>query len=180
MLERLIAAGYGGQGLMFTGKLIAWAMMNRGFQVTYIPSYGAEVRGGTANCHVVVSSERIHSPIVEEADSLLIMNEPSLARYADTLAKGGRIFLNTSMVAADKVPAGRTVVAVPATEIASSLGDVRVANMVMLGAYNAVKELLSLEALRGAVENATGSKGRAMLDTNFAAVERGAAAVRGA
>jgi 2-oxoglutarate ferredoxin oxidoreductase subunit gamma len=83
------------------------------------------------------------------------------------------------MVAADKVPAGRTVVAVPATEIASGLGDVRVANMVMLGAYNAVKELLSSEALRAAVENATGAKGRAMLDTNFAAVERGAACLRG-
>jgi len=176
VLERVIAAGQGGQGLMFTGKLIASAMMRKCPHVTFMPSYGAEVRGGTANCHVKISSAAIHSPIVEEADTLIIMNRPSLARFAERLRGGGRLFLNTSMVDAGLAPEGTETVAVPATQIASDIGDVRVANMVMLGAYNAVGGWMEPDLLRDALEAMT--KARAgLLELNLDAVRRGAASV---
>jgi 2-oxoglutarate ferredoxin oxidoreductase subunit gamma len=176
VLERVIAAGQGGQGLMFAGKLLAAAMMQKEPHVTFMPSYGAEVRGGTANCHVKISSSPIHSPIVEEADTLIIMNRPSFKRFAERLRADGRLVLNTSMVDGGLVPEGMATVAVPATEIASDIGDVRVANMVMLGAYNAAGGWMEPDLLRDSLKAMT--KARAgLLELNLEAVRRGAACV---
>jgi len=155
MTERVIMAGFGGQGMMLLGKLLAAVAMDEGREVTFFPSYGAEVRGGTAHCHVVISDEPIYSPIVERADSLIIMNQPSYGKFRPRLKPGGLLLLNTSM--ADPDPAQErgspcVYLSIPATDTANQLGNVRVANVVMLGAYAAVRPVLPSRAILAGLE----------------------------
>ena len=147
MYERIIFAGSGGQGVMTLGKVVARAAMLTDLNCTYLPSYGTEVRGGTANCTVVISDDEIFSPVVESADVLFAMNEPSYKRFAPRLKPDGLLVINTSMAEPDQTN-DRTVT-IPATDIANELGDVRVANVVLLGAYNARRKLLDDELLFG-------------------------------
>ena len=147
MLERMVFAGFGGQGLLTVGKLLAAEAMAEDRHVTYFPSYGSEVRGGTANCQVVVSDEEIASPLVEEAHSLLIMNAASMMRFLPTLIEGGLMVLNTSMVKAPKLDGGRQVLGIPATGIAQEIGSVQVANAVMLSALNEVRHVVDPDRL---------------------------------
>ena len=178
MLERAIMAGFGGQGLMFMGKLTAKIMMDEGLYVTYFPSYGAEVRGGTAHCHVTVSSDEIASPMVEEADTIIVMNQPSYEKFKGRLSPNGLALLNSSLVdPADPPPADR-ILEVPATQIASDLGTVRVANMVMMGAYNAVREFVPVDTLVAAMHDAFGERKSAVWNINSRAVETGRECVR--
>ena len=174
MTERLILAGWGGQGMMMLGKLLAWALMQEGKEVSYFPSYGAEVRGGTAHCHVVLSDRPVNSPIVENADVLIVMNQPSLTKFRSKLVSGGLLILNSSLVekAEDE---SVDVLAVPASEIADDLGNIRVANTVMLGAYNQLRSVATPEQLRAALDyHLSGSKS-VLRDINHRALERGAA-----
>ena len=178
MLERTIMAGFGGQGIMLMGKLVAKIMMDEGLCVTYLPSYGAEVRGGTANCHVIVSSEPIASPVIDEADTLIVMNQPSYDRFKGVVAPGGAALINSSLVStADPVHAG-TILQVPATQIAIDLGDVRVANMVMMGAYNALRDFVPFDKLIAHMKDAFEGKKPAILDLNATAIEAGRAFAR--
>ena len=134
MLQKLFFAGSGGQGALAIGQLIAKAAMEEGCEVTYLPSYGPEMRGGTANATVVVSDKPISCPLVNECDVLVVMNLPSLTRFEPMVKPGGTLFLNSSLI---PEPAKRTdirVVAVPANDEAEALGVERAANMVMLGA----------------------------------------------
>lgn len=137
MLERVIFAGFGGQGVMTVGKLAAAVAMRENREVTLIASYGAEVRGGTANCFLTVADEPIHSPIIEEADTLIILNQPSYDRFRPVLRGGGLLLLNSSIARTDPAMErnGVTLMNIPATETANELGNVRVANIVALGAY---------------------------------------------
>jgi 2-oxoglutarate ferredoxin oxidoreductase subunit gamma len=156
--------------MMFIGKLLAQAGMENGSNVTYFPSYGAEVRGGTANCHVVISSEEISSPVVETADTLIIMNQPSFAKFAPRLTPDGTLFANSTLV--DPGDDGRAL-RIPATRTASDMGDVRVANLVMLGAYNALKGFFSPELVLECLKKSlTGAKQK-MFDINRDAFEQG-------
>jgi len=173
MLEQAIMAGFGGQGLMFMGKLVAKTMMDEGLYVTYFPSYGAEVRGGTANCHIIVSSDEIASPIVEVADTLLVMNQPSYERFKTRVAPDGVVLVNVSLVDPVDPPAAKMILDVPATQTASDLGDVRVANMVMMGAYNAVRKFVPFEKLLAQMKGAFGEKKSGIWDLNAKAVEAG-------
>ncbi len=127
---------------MLLGKLLAQAAMTEGKYVTYFPSYGTEVRGGTAVYHLVISSEEIFSPLIEETDTLIVMNQPSYLKFKGMLKPNGLLILNASMVAPDNIPEAR-IYRVPATEIASKLGNVLVSNIVVLGAYLAIKQLFS-------------------------------------
>lgn len=145
MHERIILAGSGGQGVMTIGKAIARAAMLSNLHCTYFPSYGTEVRGGTANCQVVVSDEEIHSPVVEEADTVFALNQPSLERFAPFLTPDGLLLLNTSMAVAPE--ANGRLLAVPATDMANDLGNVRVANVILLGAWNRRRRLLDDDLL---------------------------------
>lgn len=166
MEEKIIIAGFGGQGIMFLGKLICQAGMEEGFQVTYIPSYGAEVRGGTANCHVVLSDNPIASPVVEKATTLIIMNEPSLQKFESFLSPGGLLLVNSSLINIKSERKDVRIEAIPATDLAYEAGDVRVTNMVMLGKYITCKTLLSRES---AVKNIRGP----LADLNVKAVDTG-------
>jgi len=178
MLEKVIMAGFGGQGLLFMGKLVAQIMMEQGRHVTYFPSYGAEVRGGTANCHVILSDEEIYCPVVETANSLVIMNTPSYIRFAGCLAPDGLMFLNTSIVQ-DYKPAGLgTIIEIAATDEANDLGSPRVANMVMMGAYIEARNLMPMDVLLSGLAGVLAGKKAEMLAVNTAAVRRGQEIIR--
>ena len=173
MLERAIIAGFGGQGLMFMGKLTIKTMMDEGFHVTYFPSYGAEVRGGTAKCQIIVSSEEIASPIVEAADTLVVMNQPSYERFKPQLAPDGVMLANTSLVQVSDPPPAKLIIEVPATQMALDLGDVRCANMIMMGVYNIVRDFVPFEVLIEQMKAAFGERKSAVWEINTKAIEAG-------
>ena len=134
MQQEVIIAGFGGQGVLFAGLLLAYAAMDEGKDVTWIPSYGPEMRGGTANCTVVVSDEEIGSPFVKNPSAVLAMNLPSLDKYEKLVKPGGVLVVNASMVNREVERKDINVVSLPANEIADEAGSKRAVNMVMLGA----------------------------------------------
>ncbi len=172
MTERIVLAGFGGQGMMLLGKLLAQAAMTDGKKVTYFPSYGTEVRGGTAVYHLVISNDEIFSPIIEEADTLIIMNQPSYQKFKGMLKSKGLLLLNASMIKADSHH-DATVFNIPATEIASNLGNVLVSNIVMLGAYLEIKKLFSPSLILEQLQEMLKGKKGDLFTINKQALERG-------
>jgi 2-oxoisovalerate ferredoxin oxidoreductase beta subunit len=155
---RLKIAGFGGQGILFMGVVLAEAGMRAGRQVSWLPSYGPEMRGGTANCHVIVSEKLIGSPLVSEIDVLIAMNRPSLEKFQPEVRRDGMILYNSSLIAGVKLREDAKVVAVPATEIADTIGNTKVANVVMLGAYLALSKLVPDETILEAVNEKAKSR----------------------
>jgi len=141
MTERIIIAGSGGQGVMLLGKVIAEAAMRQGNQVTYLPAYGPEVRGGTSHCMVIISDQEVGSPYITKADSLIILNNPSLERFKDKVKDGGLLILNSSL-AKSEAYAKVKILQFPFTDIAIKLGNIKVANMVALGCYLEAKKII--------------------------------------
>lgn len=175
MTERVIIAGFGGQGVMTMGKLFASAAMREGREVTYVPCYGPEVRGGTAHCHVVISDEPIYSPLVEEASALLLFNQLSYDKFRKQLGNGGLLVLNSSLAKTDpaleRAARGRCL-PIPATEAANEIGSVLVTNVIMLGAYCAARKTVSAAAVLGEMEQM--GKGKThLLDINRRAFHKG-------
>ncbi len=168
---KFIIAGFGGQGVLMLGLGLAQAGMEAGYQVSWIPSYGPEMRGGTANCHVNLSTERIGSPTVSQPSLLIAMNAPSLDKFEKQVVKNGMILYNTSMI--DKKPerSDTESVGIPATEIADELGNTRVANMVVLGAYIGLTGILDKKTLFQALPKFI--KRNAMIPLNEKAIEKG-------
>jgi len=157
MLIKTIFAGFGGQGVLSMGLNLAQAAMLEGKNVTYLPSYGAEVRGGTANCTVAISDEEIASPVASSPDFIVAMNQPSLVRFQNQIQSGGLFFINSSLIEAEISRGDIDIVEVPASSIAEELGSPKSANMVMLGAFTKKSNLVSLssviEALRNTLKN---------------------------
>jgi len=152
MHEEIICAGFGGQGIMLMGKLLAEAGMRRGYNVTWLPSYGAEVRGGTAHSMVHISEGKIASPTILSPTTGIIMNKPSLRKFMDRMKRGGLLIVNTSMAPSVVEKKSVKVVALPLTGLAVELGNVRVANMIAAGAFAALKKLFSLKDMLVALE----------------------------
>ena len=174
----MIFAGSGGQGILTLGKILAEAAMGEGRQVTYFPAYGTEVRGGTAHCHVVVSDEEIFSPIVEQATAMLIMNQPSLERFLPRLSPNGLLVLNSSLVERMPDKIGEAV-ALAASDLANEkLGDVRVANMILLGALLALRPLASFDEIAKLMEKKLSAKRAELIQLNHKALELGAKLVK--
>ena len=173
MTERAIIAGFGGQGILFLGRLVAQTAMHQGSHVTFFPAYGPEVRGGRANCHVIVSSEAIFSPMVVQADAVLAMNQMSWDYFREQLRPEGLAVVNASMVERRDGEAGERLIAVPATELANELGDVRATNMVMLGAYNHVRKLLPVDALVENLRSMLPGRKASLFELNHAAFHKG-------
>ncbi len=170
----VIFAGFGGQGILLAGKVLAQAAMERGFEVTWLPSYGPEMRGGTANCTVVVADEPVGSPIVDRPQVLVAMNGPSLERFGPRVAPGGVIIFNSSLVAAPPNRRDVRILPLPMNEIAQELGEARAANMVGLGAVVKVLGLFPLEAVTEAMAKELGARGRErLLAVNRQALLRG-------
>lgn len=174
MQTDIIIAGFGGQGVLFAGQLLAYAAMDEGLEVTWIPSYGPEMRGGTANCTVVISDEEIGSPMVRYPQAAVAMNRPSLDKYEDMLLPGAVLVINSSMVDREVKRTDLKVVVLPANEIAESLGDRRMTNMVLLGALLANLPVLSLDALNGALKAHLPARHQRLVAANIEAIQKGA------
>lgn len=172
-VERMIIAGFGGQGIMLTGKLTIQAGLARGRNVTFIPSYGAEVRGGTAHCHVIISEDEIASPIIVHPDAVLVMNSPSLSKFAGLVRPGGLLVVNSSLARAKTVRRDLDLVRIPANEIAEGLGGLKAANLVLLGAYLRWSRLLSLEDLLKTITAFLPARHRDLLGINRQALRAG-------
>ena len=178
MTNEIMIAGFGGQGVMAIGKTLAEAGMKENKDVCWLPSYGPEMRGGTANCSVVLTDDAIVSPIVLEPTELIAMNLPSLLKFEPTVKAGGTIFVNSSIITEKVTRTDVKVVYVPCLEIAQELGNMKVANMVMLGAYIQAMGNLSFETIKEMlVHMFTGPKAK-LVDLNIEALARGAACVK--
>jgi 2-oxoglutarate ferredoxin oxidoreductase subunit gamma len=175
--EDVVMAGFGGQGLMFIGKLLAYSAMKEGKTVTWIPSYGPEMRGGTANCTVVVSDEEIGSPVTPHPRALIIMNNPSLEAFEPKLQSNGLLLSNSSFVTRPVARKDIKPISVPANEIAAEVGNEKAANMVMLGAYIACTNVVSRESIVEGLKELFGKK-IDLMDTNVRAFEEGMKFVR--
>ena len=147
MLVKTIFAGFGGQGVLSMGLSLAQAAMREGKNVTYLPSYGAEVRGGTANCTVAISDEEIASPVASSPEFVVAMNQPSMVRFQHQLQSGGVLFLNSSLIDAQVLRGDIEIVRLPANTIAEQMDNPRSANMVMLGAFIKKSSLVKLDTL---------------------------------
>ena len=178
MTNEIMIAGFGGQGVMAIGKTLAEAGMKENKDVSWLPSYGPEMRGGTANCCVVLTDDAIVSPIVLEPTELIAMNLPSLLKFEPTVKAGGTIFVNSSIISEKVSRTDVKVVYVPCLEIAQDLGNLKVANMVMLGAYIQAMGNLSFDTIKEMlVHMFTGPKAK-LVDLNIEALARGAACVK--
>jgi len=158
MLIKTIFAGFGGQGVLSMGLNLAQAAMLEGKNVTYLPSYGAEVRGGTANCTVAVSDEEIASPVASSPDFIVAMNQPSLVRFQNQIQSGGVLFVNSSLIEAEILRGDIDIVRVPANSIAEKLGSPRSANMVMMGAFTKKSNLVSVSSVIEGLKSALKKK----------------------
>lgn len=179
MEHRIVCAGFGGQGIMLMGQLLAHATLLRGFQTVWLPTYGPETRGGTANCSVIISPEPIDSPIVSgDATLLLVMNEPSLERFEKDLVPGGVLFLNQSLIRRPVRRQDIAVHAVPATELAIQAGAPQTANMVMLGALLEAQPIFPESLLADLVRQKLGPAKQHLVAVNQEALRLGAQAIR--
>jgi len=177
MTHEIIISGFGGQGVMAMGKMLAEAGMQEGLSVNWLPSYGPEVRGGTANCSVMLSSERIVSPLVLEPTEIIAMNKPSLLRFEPQLVGGGIAFVNSSIIEIRTSRRDITTYYVPCLDIAQELGNARAANMAMLGAYIEATKVLRPETVEEMLAHLfTGSKAE-LVTLNKEALRRGAASI---
>ena len=179
MQTEIVFSGFGGQGVLFAGQILAFAGMDAGKEVTWIPSYGPEMRGGTANCTVLIADEEIGSPVVRHPKAVVVMNLPSLDKYEPVLPEGGVLIINASLVNRGTTRSDITAVSVPANEIAEKLGNKRLTNMVLLGALLEKLPVLSVSALEEALKNHLPERHRKLLPANLEALKLGAAFARG-
>ncbi|MGN1097469.1 MAG: 2-oxoacid:acceptor oxidoreductase family protein [Clostridia bacterium] len=169
----MILAGFGGQGILFAGKILAHAAMLKNKHLSWLPSYGPEMRGGTANCHVIIDDEPVGSPIIVRPDILVAMNKPSLDKFEDKVVSGGTVFADSSLIDRKVGRSDIRAVYVDATKIADSQGRKVLANMVMLGAVIRETGLFTIEEIKRAVEKAIPPKKAALMEPNIAAVTAG-------
>ncbi|UCG34425.1 MAG: 2-oxoacid:acceptor oxidoreductase family protein [Phycisphaerales bacterium] len=158
MQTEVIMSGFGGQGLMMIGKLLAYAGLEEGKSVTWLPSYGPEMRGGTANCTVVIGDKPIGSPLITTPRAAIVMNRPSLERFAPMLRKGGLLVIDSTLITVNSDRTDIRAFRIPADDIAQELGSRRSANLVMLGAYIGLEEVVSHKTLLKAIEKTFASK----------------------
>ncbi len=172
MIERLICAGFGGQGVMAMGKVLALSAVREGKYATWLPSYGAEVRGGTAHCMVVISDAPIASPFIERADTLMILNDPSLKRFKNAIRDRGLLLVNASLADCRGTSRRLRVVQAPLTEMAHKIGLDKVANTVMIGVYLGFKKIISLSTMEHAIEEVLAHREK-LIAINKRALEEG-------
>lgn len=174
MQTEIIIAGFGGQGVLFAGQLLAYAALAEGKETTWIPSYGPEMRGGTANCTVVIADEEIGSPMVRNPQAAIALNLPSLDKYEKLVAPGGVLVVNTSMVDRKATRKDIKVVEIPGNEIAEKLGEKRMTNMVLLGGLLANLPVLPIEAIEKALKEHLPERHQKLLPLNSQALQEGA------
>jgi len=173
MQKEIIIAGFGGQGVLFGGQVLAYAAMDTGKEVTWIPSYGPEMRGGTANCTVIIADDEIGSPLVKNPPLAIALNLPSFDKYEEVLAPGGTLIVNQSMVDREAKRDDINVIFVPCNEIAEEIGDKKLMNMVAVGALLTSLPELSILDVEKALEGHLPARHKHLLPKNYEALKRG-------
>lgn len=174
MTEKIIIAGSGGQGIMLAGKVLAEAAMREARFVTWLPSYGAEVRGGTSHCMIIISDAEIGSPYINKADTLIVMNNPSLEKFKSRLRNKGLLIVNTSLADKELGFGGY-----PFSDIAIELGNIRVANMVALGYYLAKKKIIQIKSILRVIEEIAPADKKNLIEINKEALYKGVRLING-
>ncbi|MGQ9456901.1 MAG: 2-oxoacid:acceptor oxidoreductase family protein [Anaerolineae bacterium] len=178
MQEEILISGFGGQGALFIGQLLTYAGMDEGRHVTWIPSYGPEMRGGTAHCIVILSDEPIGSPIIRNPSVAIVLNPPSMEKYEPLVKPGGVLVVNSSLVRTKSNREDITVAYVPANDLAFELGNARMANVVLLGALLELRPVVKPESVERALEEHTPDHRRHIVEPNKRALARGARYIR--
>ncbi|MGD2105262.1 MAG: 2-oxoacid:acceptor oxidoreductase family protein [Anaerolineae bacterium] len=178
MQEEIIISGFGGQGSLFAGQLLAYSAMGQNLHVTWIPSYGPEMRGGKARCTVVVSDKEIGAPLVRRPSAAIVLNIPSMEAFEPAVKPGGVLVVNSSMVPGESDRDDITSIYIPASDLATELGNVRMANVLCLGALVEATGVVSLEAMEQALDDHLPERHRDLLDLNKKALGKGARLAR--
>ena len=173
MTDNIIITGFGGQGILFAGKILAYTALVKGKKLSWLPSYGPEMRGGAANCHVIVSDEPVGSPIIITPNILISMNKPSLDKFENDVVPGGTIIYDKTLIDREIKRDDVKVVAVDATGIATREAKANMANMIMLGALLKSTGIFTLEEIRAGVEKAVPPTKKDLIDYNMKLIERG-------
>lgn len=173
MTTRLLIAGFGGQGVLFAGKFLAYKGLIEGRQLSWLPSYGPEMRGGTANCSVILSDEPVGSPIVSKPDALIVMNLPSLDKYEDSVVSGGSVFVDSTLIERKLRRDDVKAFYVPATALANELGTPSLANMIMVGKFIKETGAVSADDMEAALKKVVSARHQDMLKANLNAIKRG-------
>jgi 2-oxoglutarate ferredoxin oxidoreductase subunit gamma len=173
MHEEVIISGFGGQGALFAGQLLTYTGMDEGWHVTWIPSYGPEMRGGTAHCIVILSSDDIGSPIIRRPSLCIVMNPPSMDKYEPLIMPGGLLVANSTLVRAESAREDIQAVYIPANELAAELGNVKMANVVLLGAMLGMREILPIESVKRTLEEHIPERRKHIIEPNKRALDRG-------
>ena len=179
MTYEVIMAGFGGQGLLFSGKVLAYAGLIENRELSWLPSYGPEMRGGTCNCSVILSEEPVGSPIVSHPNVLMVMNTPSLDKYESTVAPGGTIFVDISLISRKVERTDVEVVYIPATQMAKDMNALSLANMIILGAIVEKLKCVKWESMDPTLRHVISARKAALLDLNLQAIELGRKFIRG-
>jgi 2-oxoglutarate ferredoxin oxidoreductase subunit gamma len=175
METSIIISGFGGQGTLFAGQVLAYAALDAGKQVTWIPSYGPEMRGGTAHCTVIISDEEIGSPIVRNPTFAVALNLPSLDKYERLIQPGGLLVANASLINREVERKDIQAIHIPANKIAQEIGNMRLANMAALGAMITTRPILTLDSLKQALEDHLPKRHKKLLPANYKALDQGSA-----
>jgi len=171
--ERITIAGFGGQGIMTLGQIIAHTAAKMDLNSLWFPSYGPETRGGTANCAVIVSKMQINSPVFSKANTLIAFNKPSLEKFYQKVENEGRILYNSSLIDTTLCLKGPSVYGIPINSMANDLGNIRVANMIMLGAYLQLVPIFNDDIIKEVLQEYLGKKRQDLLDINLLAIKQG-------
>jgi 2-oxoglutarate ferredoxin oxidoreductase subunit gamma len=170
---KAVFSGFGGQGVLMMGYSLAHSAMSKGYHVTFLPSYGAEVRGGTANCTVAIAEEEIASPVASEPDYLVAMNSPSLFTFQNKISSGGTFFLNSSIIKENPKRSDVVVFTIPCVDMAQEMGNGRVANIIMMGAFIRKTDIVTPEIYLKSLETILGSKKKSAAEINRRAFTAG-------
>jgi len=174
MLQEIIVAGFGGQGVMSMGQLLAYAGMEEDKHVSWIPSYGPEMRGGTANCSVTISDVPVSSPLISEPDTLIVLNRPSLEKFEPDVKPGGLLLINSSLIDIEPKRSDLRVVKLPADDLADkNFSNTRVANMILVGAFVAITKAVNIESVLGALKKVLPEYRHNLIPLNRQALELG-------
>jgi 2-oxoglutarate ferredoxin oxidoreductase subunit gamma len=173
MIRTIRIAGFGGQGVMLTGQLLAYAATKQGLYSLWVPTYGPETRGGTANCAITISDQPIHSPVFKKSDDLIVFNEPSFQKFGKNINAGGKLFYNKSLIKGDVDQEDINSYGIPMNDIANELDMPQVANMVMLGAYIKAIEIFDETVILESLEHLLGPRKKHLINVNQKAMQRG-------
>lgn len=173
MHEEVIISGFGGQGALFAGQLLTYTGMDEGWHVSWIPSYGPEMRGGTAHCIVILSDESIGSPIIRQPTIAIVMNPPSMEKYDPLVVPGGLLVTNSTLVRSRSDRDDIEAVYVPANDLAAELGNVKMANVVLLGAMLGTREILSIDSIKRSLDQHIPERRKHIIEPNKRALDVG-------